>query len=95
MQVPFALYHLITVLNTGFLLATAYQFVFYAGYWGIVPVTFTALAFQGLRELASVLADPLGNDDTDIPVLDYVVEWHSTVESTVNLPRARQPRKMA
>ncbi|GAQ91609.1 hypothetical protein KFL_008180010, partial [Klebsormidium nitens] len=89
-KVPFALYHLIAILTTSFLFVMAYQFVFVAGYLGCVPVLLPTLGFQSLRELANVLADPLGNDDTDIPVFDYVLEWHTTMESMINLPREKE-----
>jgi predicted membrane chloride channel (bestrophin family) len=66
--VPFALYHYITLMNTAWLLLISYMFVFYSRYWGIIATFLTVLAFQGLREIANVLAEPLGNDKTDIPV---------------------------
>ncbi|GAQ88257.1 hypothetical protein KFL_004130030 [Klebsormidium nitens] len=88
MPVPFALYHYITLMNTAWLVLISYMFIFYSRYWGIIATILTVLAFQGLREIANVLAEPLGNDETDIPVFDYVVQWHTSMESTINAPAA-------
>jgi predicted membrane chloride channel (bestrophin family) len=84
--VPFAMYHYISFINNTWLILIAYQYIFYSYYWGIISFFLNAVAFQGLRELSNNLAEPFGNDETDIPVFDFVVKWHTRVDNFIHLP---------
>lgn len=61
------MYHYISFINNTWLILIAYQYIFYSYYWGIISFFLNAVAFQGLRELSNNLAEPFGNDETDIP----------------------------
>eukprot|EP00243_Klebsormidium_subtile_P003329 TRINITY_DN16693_c0_g1_i1.p1 TRINITY_DN16693_c0_g1~~TRINITY_DN16693_c0_g1_i1.p1 ORF type:complete len:395 (+),score=140.09 TRINITY_DN16693_c0_g1_i1:412-1596(+) len=84
--VPFALYHYISLVNNLWLLLLAYQWIFYSYYWGIFACFLNVYAFLGLRELANNLAEPFGSDESDIPVFDFVVKWHTRVDNFIHLP---------
>lgn len=74
MPVPFPYYHIITVITFGFIIPYSYACAFLTTstclswiVW-IVPV----FGFAGMREVAMDMADPFGDDDTDLPVDAYV-----------------------
>lgn len=88
-------------MNTAWLLLISYMFIFYSRYWGIIATVLTVLAFQGLREIANVLAEPLGNDETDIPVrtnasvsLSLPINKLCAGDSMVRRPPNRNSRSM-
>jgi hypothetical protein len=84
--VPFAMYHYVSFVNNTWLLLVAYQWIFYSYYWGIIACFLNIVAFLGVRELANNLAEPFGSDETDIPVFDFVVKWHTRVDNFIHLP---------
>jgi len=74
MPIPFPYYHIITLLTFGFIIPYSYACAFISSsvslawiVW-IVPV----FGFAGMREVAMDMADPFGDDDTDLPVDVYV-----------------------
>lgn len=38
----------------------------------------------GIRELSCALADPFGQDETDIPILDYAAKWHAEFDELLD-----------
>jgi predicted membrane chloride channel (bestrophin family) len=66
------MYHYISFINNTWLILIAYQYIFYSYYWGIISFFLNAVAFQGLRELSNNLAEPFGNDETDIPGRGFI-----------------------
>ncbi|KAK3232816.1 hypothetical protein CYMTET_56853 [Cymbomonas tetramitiformis] len=74
--IPFAYYHLMTVLCTAYLVVLAYTSVWVTAYYSIFGYLGSLLALLGLREAAACLSDPLGTDQSDIPVFDMVAEQH-------------------
>jgi len=75
MPVPFSYYHIITVLTFGFIVPYSYACGFLATTspclaW--IVYTVPVFGFAGMREVAMDMADPFGDDDTDLPVDVYV-----------------------
>lgn len=74
--IPFAYYHLMTVLCTIYLFVLAYTSVFVTAYYSIFGYAGTLIALLGLRTAAACLSDPMGTDHCDIPVFDFLAEQH-------------------
>ncbi|GAQ87423.1 hypothetical protein KFL_003520020 [Klebsormidium nitens] len=86
MPVPFAFFHLQNFILIIYLLLLAYTYTMFARYWSILAMFLTCLSLLGLRELACALSDPFGNDDTDLPIFDYVIEIHAFISTFVSMP---------
>lgn len=80
MPVPFAFFHVLNFILFIYMLLVAYTYTMFSYYYSIIGVFLTALSLLGLRELAIVLSDPLGNDDIDLPVFDYALNVHNYVD---------------
>ncbi|KAK3247572.1 hypothetical protein CYMTET_42932 [Cymbomonas tetramitiformis] len=74
--IPFAYYHLMTVICTLYLFVLAYTSVFVTAYYSIFGYAGTLIALLGLRTAAACLSDPMGTDHCDIPVFDFLAEQH-------------------
>jgi len=74
--IPFLYYHLVNVIVEMYLIVMCYAGTFVTPYYSIIGFLGSLLALLGLREAAACLADPLGQDDTDIPVFLMVTDTH-------------------
>jgi len=74
--IPFAYYHLMNVVCECYLLVLAYIGIGVTPPYAIAGYFITLLALLGLREAAACLADPMGLDESDIPVFDMVRDAH-------------------
>jgi predicted membrane chloride channel (bestrophin family) len=83
MPVPFAFFHILNFILFIYLVLVAYTYTMFSYYYSIIGVFLTALSLLSLRELASVLSDPLGHDDVDLPVFDYAMAVHNNVHKSI------------
>eukprot|EP00245_Coleochaete_scutata_P014012 TRINITY_DN585_c0_g3_i1.p1 TRINITY_DN585_c0_g3~~TRINITY_DN585_c0_g3_i1.p1 ORF type:complete len:534 (+),score=94.99 TRINITY_DN585_c0_g3_i1:118-1719(+) len=84
--IPFAYFHLANSILIGYLAVLSYAFVFISPYYSVLGYILILFTFLGLRELSSVLADPFGNDDTDLPIFDYVNNMLKNMTALIDLP---------
>ena len=72
----FAYYHLTIMICELYLLVLAYVGLGVTPPYAIGGYLMTLIALLGLREAAGCLADPLGQDECDIPVFDMIRDTH-------------------
>lgn len=91
LPIPFTYYHLMgTVLLINFFLFGFIMSLFKT-FWTCVPFSMVLLLFMGLREVATQLADPFGQDDVDFPVAAFL---NYTFESSFCLLEAFNKHEM-
>eukprot|EP00239_Pterosperma_sp_CCMP1384_P009866 CAMPEP_0197861178 /NCGR_PEP_ID=MMETSP1438-20131217/37062_1 /TAXON_ID=1461541 /ORGANISM="Pterosperma sp., Strain CCMP1384" /LENGTH=381 /DNA_ID=CAMNT_0043478269 /DNA_START=114 /DNA_END=1259 /DNA_ORIENTATION=- len=74
--VPFVYYHLVNIVVELYLVVVCYAATFVTPFYSIIGYVGTLVGLLGLREAAACLADPLGLDETDIPVFAIATETH-------------------
>eukprot|EP00243_Klebsormidium_subtile_P002722 TRINITY_DN15518_c0_g1_i1.p1 TRINITY_DN15518_c0_g1~~TRINITY_DN15518_c0_g1_i1.p1 ORF type:complete len:464 (-),score=97.36 TRINITY_DN15518_c0_g1_i1:499-1890(-) len=84
--IPFAYFHLINFLVLVYLAVNAYAFAFFSAYWSFLGYIIFTIALLGLRELGVALADPFGDDETDLPIFSLLNEYFEENEKTLNDP---------
>ncbi|GBG90530.1 hypothetical protein CBR_g50874 [Chara braunii] len=82
--VPFAYYHLTTVLTVMLLMLVAYSFIFYDSIFTIVVYGLLCLVVLGLRDLSAALSDPFGTDDVDFPTILPTARTHRDMEDILD-----------
>ena len=94
MMVPLAYFHLINALTISTVLIFSYASSVAATDWRIFIVIWVAVSIGilGMREVAVQLAEPFGADDTDLPVVEYVVTTMRFLTKFLKTATAR-PRK--
>ena len=94
MMVPLAYFHLINALTIGTVIIFSYAAAMAATDWKIFVVIWigVAVGILGMREVAVQLAEPFGDDDTDLPVVDYVIHTMHFLTAFLKTASAR-PRK--
>mmetsp|Transcript_1987 Transcript_1987/g.4487 ORF Transcript_1987/g.4487 Transcript_1987/m.4487 type:complete len:405 (-) Transcript_1987:328-1542(-) len=75
LPVPFQYFHLLNLMVCVNLVLWAYSMGAAESTFGIVVYFFSELIFMGMMELASMLADPYGDDDVDFPVSSWLQEF--------------------
>ncbi|GAQ84211.1 hypothetical protein KFL_001800190 [Klebsormidium nitens] len=84
--IPFAYFHLINFLLLVYLAVNAYAFAFFSAYWSLLGYAVFTIALLGLRELGVALADPFGDDETDLPIFSLINEYFEENEKALNDP---------
>jgi len=74
--IPFAYYHLMVFMCETYLIFLAYIATFVTPWYSVVGYLLSLVALLGLREAAACLSDPLGFDESDIPIFDSVAKLH-------------------
>ncbi|GBG61357.1 hypothetical protein CBR_g20390 [Chara braunii] len=82
--VPFAYYHLASLLTLGHLVLISYSFVLYDSLFTIIVFALLCLTILGLRDLSCALADPFGVDDTDLPTILPTAKAHALSEALLD-----------
>ncbi|GBG75119.1 hypothetical protein CBR_g19632 [Chara braunii] len=82
--VPFAYYHLATMLTAMMLILQAYSFAFYDTFFSIVVYALLCLVILGLRGLSGALADPFGTDDVDFQTILPTARTHRDLEDILD-----------
>lgn len=91
LPIPFTYYHLMgMVLLINFFLFGFIMSLFRT-FWTCIPFAMVLLLFMGLREVATQLADPFGQDDVDFPVAAFL---NYTFESSFCLLEAFNKHEM-
>jgi len=95
MPIPLAYYHLITLLT----LTVTVLYSFAAGsetatnsLFGLVYLT-SIIGLLGIREVGMQMAEPFGDDDTDLPVDMYVMNALEFVTHFIEVAGVTRPRK--
>lgn len=89
--VPFAYFHILTILQLVFLTIISYALVTLVFHWALTAALYfiMALAFLGLTDIGIAMADPFGDDDTDFEVEALLTAtYNNAIECLKNV---RQP----
>jgi len=74
--IPFAYYHLMAMMCAVYLLTLSYTAMSITPFFSIVGYVVSLVALIGLREASGCLSDPLGTDESDIPIFEMIAEQH-------------------
>mmetsp|Transcript_24760 Transcript_24760/g.80951 ORF Transcript_24760/g.80951 Transcript_24760/m.80951 type:complete len:632 (+) Transcript_24760:217-2112(+) len=75
-SIPFSYYHLVICISEIYLAILAYAAVTVTPHYSILGYVVTSFIVLGMREVAAELAEPLGQDEHDIPIFDQLHDLH-------------------
>lgn len=78
LPLPFQYFHFLTMLLVANLLVMSYTIALFQSYFATVMYLFAMIIFMGIREMATAMADPFGDDEVDFPVNDWLQEMFTT-----------------
>merc|ERR1712216_420277 len=85
-QIPLSFFHLLNFTMNIYVTLFSYSLVFVATWFCWVTVIMYVVAMLGLREVSIILAEPFGDDDSDISLQKMLVGGFKVCARILNTP---------
>jgi len=82
--IPFVYFHLLNFMIVVNLMMWAYGMGITLALWAPISFFFTALIFLGMMDLASLLANPFGDDSVDFPMNYWLVDFSENLAALMD-----------